>query len=98
RVNDGNRVLQCHVAFLRTKSLTPFSRLKETQSGYLRYHFLQQLDAFCPNVFSSANIDAYPSEVAAGPCETGDNAGLDWSAEDPDDRNRAGGRLKVEHK
>src|SRR5262249_54077123 len=62
--NDGNRVFWCHVAFFRTKSLPKISRLKDPQSGYLRHHLLQQLDALCPLVQPS-NIDANPSDVAA---------------------------------
>jgi hypothetical protein len=64
----------------------------------VRYHLLQQLNALCPNFRSPANIDAYPSDVAARSCEAGNNAELDWSAEDPDDWNCAGGRFKIEHK
>ena len=62
----------------RTKLLPHISRLKEPQSGYLRYRLLQQLDALCLLVPSS--IDANPSDVAAWPCEAGDNARLDWLA------------------
>jgi hypothetical protein len=62
----------------------------------LRHRLLQQLNALCKLVHSS--IGDNPSDVAAGPCEAGDNASVDWIADDPDNRNRAGGRLKIEHK
>jgi hypothetical protein len=45
-----------------------------------------------------SNIDAYPRDVTAWPCEAGDNAKLDWIAEYPDDWNRAGSRFNIEHK
>jgi hypothetical protein len=51
-----------------------------------------------PTNTTRSNIDANPSDVAAWPCEAGDNATLDWRAEGPDDWDRAGGRLNIEHK
>src|SRR5262249_47532860 len=71
------------------------AKLLNPHSGHLRHRLLQQLHALGPLLPS--NIDAYPGDVAAGPCEAGDNAELDWIAEDPDNRNRAGGRFKIEH-
>jgi hypothetical protein len=53
------------------------------------------LDALCPLILS--NIDANPGDVAARPCEIRHNTPPDWIGEDPDDRNRAGGRLNIEH-
>jgi hypothetical protein len=43
-----------------------------------------------------SDIKANPSDVAAWPCEATDNARLNWRVEDPDNRNRAGGRLEIE--
>jgi hypothetical protein len=72
------------------------SRVEGPQSGNLRHRLLQQLNAPCKLVHSS--IGANPSDVAAGPCQARDNASIDWIADDPDNRSRAGGRLKIEHK
>ena len=75
--------------------ISPTSRIEGPQSGYLRHRLLQQLHALCPLVHS--DIDANPSDVAAGPCEVRRNAPQDWIAEDPDGWYRAGGRLNILH-
>jgi hypothetical protein len=57
---------------------------------------LQQLNPLVPLIQRGICCD--PGDVAARPCEAGDNVILDCRAENPNDRNRASGRLNIEHK
>src|SRR5690242_7825016 len=50
----------------------------------------------CSDIFP--RVVRIASDVAAWPCEARDNVIAQWIGEDPDDWNRAGGRLKIEHK